>query len=174
MGKLSDKLEIAANALIIVASLTFLVFVGQRFIFGSISANRPAEVRGPAAGSKMLLSGFEFGTHPKTLLLVLSESCRYCTESMPFYKRMLDQSQAEDVNIVAVLNGNPDVGTKYLADNGISNIPVVQASLSDLNTNATPTVILTDRQGFVTRSWVGRLPVDKEVEVIDLIKRGAN
>lgn len=123
MGKLSDKLEIAANALIILVSITLLVLIGQRFIFGSTSSNRPAEVQGPAAGSKMLLPGFEFGTHPKPLVLVLSASCRYCTESMPFYKRMIDQSQAKDVNIVAVLNGNPDVGTKYLADNGISNIP---------------------------------------------------
>lgn len=46
-------------------------------------------------------------------------------------------------------------------------IPEVrQAGLDALGVRGTPTLLLINDKGVVIKSWVGRLPIDKEGEVI--------
>ena len=50
------------------------------------------------------LPGFEWNAHDRTLVLVLETGCRYCEESIPFYRRLveLQESNQTDAHLVAI------------------------------------------------------------------------
>ena len=58
---------------------------------------------------------------------------------------------------------------RYLSEQGVPVDDIVNASLSDINVSATPTLFLVDRSGNVTDVWVGKLDERKETEVIQRI-----
>jgi hypothetical protein len=68
--------------------------------------------------------------------------------------------------LIAVLPQSVDAGRKYMADLGIAVDEVRQAPPSSLGVRGTPTLILVNKDGVVTISWVGRLKPEKELEVI--------
>jgi hypothetical protein len=67
---------------------------------------------------------------------------------------------------VAVLPQDVSEGRKYLNELGVPINEVRQSTLESLGVGGTPTLILVDNKGAVTDSWVGKLPPDKESEVL--------
>lgn len=99
--------------------------------------------------------------------MVLSTNCHFCTESAPFYQRLAQQKAGRgDVRLMAVLPQSVGEAQKYLDDHGISVDEVRQAVPGAAYARGTPTLILVDRTGSVIESWVGKLPPEKEAEVL--------
>lgn len=166
MSKISKKIELTANVLIIVVAVLLAGVIIQKYFFPSATtANQPARVQ-PTVGSKINLPEVNLSAQPKTLILVLQKDCRYCTESASFYKRLLESTQNKNIKLVAVLPGNIEESKTYLSGLGINNLEVRQSPLNNLQTSGTPTLILANDKGEVTNFWVGKLPADKENEVI--------
>lgn len=163
MSKLSSKVELTANILIIVVAVLLVGVIVQKYFFSS-PAN-PARVQ-PTVGAKVNLPDTDLSAQSKTLLLVLQKGCRFCAESAPFYKRLQENTRDKNVRLIAVLPGKPEESTAYLSELGIGNMEVKQSPLNALQTSGTPTLILTNAKGEVTNFWVGQLPADKEEEVI--------
>ena len=107
----------------------------------------------------------------KTLLLVLSATCRFCDESAPFYQQLTTRfPDRQLVQFVAVFPQGVDSATKHLSDLGVRIAEVKQSRLSSLGVTGTPTLILVDASGKVIDSWVGKLSPADESAVIDRIR----
>lgn len=166
MSKLNQKAEFAANILIIVAAVLLIGVVVQKYFFSGAAVNPKARAQ-PVVGSKLNLSDVNFSSQPKTLVLVLQAGCRFCSESASFYKRIIENARNKNVNLVAVLPTGIEESKTYLNELGLNNLEVKRSPLDNIQVSGTPTLILTDDKGEITDFWVGKLPLDKETEVIN-------
>lgn len=76
-------------------------------------------------------------------------------------------TKGKNIKYIAVFPTKVEESSKHLAELGITEFEVKQASLSTIETSGTPTLILTNSKGEVEKVWVGRLTADKESEVIN-------
>lgn len=100
------------------------------------------------------------------MLLVLSTTCRYCTESLPFYEKLARQkAERGDVRLIAVMPQSADEARRYLSERNVTVDEIKQANLSIVR--GTPTLLMIDRNGVVVESWTGKLPPESEADVIN-------
>ena len=172
MNNLTKRLEQLANvAIIVVALLLGGVLVKQYLLPPAETPQAQARLK---PGTKLSVPGVEWGKNERTLLLVLSTSCHFCTESSPFYQRLAqEKARKGGVGLVAVMPQSVDESQKYLNDHGVSVDDIKQASLDTVQARGTPTLILADRTGTVVESWVGKLPAEKEAEVLKRFSEGS-
>ncbi len=167
--RILKKTEILANVAIIVVALLLGSVLVKRYLWpGNEAASAPrADPRIPA-GTKATLQGVDWAKNGRTLLLVLSRDCRYCTESAPFYQRLTRETAGRPgLHLIALFPQEVAEGRKYLEDLGVSVNEVRQASPSSTGAGATPTLILVDGGGVVKNSWVGKLAAPEESEVLN-------
>jgi thioredoxin-related protein len=169
MKRAHQTIQTAANVAIILVVLLLAGVLVTRFL---LPASTPppvagAENEGVKVGTKVQLADIAWSGSNKTLIMVLSTTCRFCTASMPFYQKLIQQKQGgEDLRIIAVLPQRVEEAKEYLGKHGISVDGVRQDTLDELNVSGTPTLIEVDETGSVVRSWVGKLPPEKEAEVL--------
>lgn len=164
-SKLSSRIELAANVAIIVVAILLGYFLIQKFFLQqNPQPSPPPEI---AKGTKVSLADVDWQANQKTLLLVLQKGCHFCSESMPFYKTLVEKSKEKGIKLVAVLPNSREEGSQYLRENGVEIQDVVQAQLNSINVRGTPTLILVNDKGEVSNSWIGKLPAHKEVEVTE-------
>ena len=168
MHNLTKRLEQLANvAIIIVALLLGGVLVKRYLLPQAESPQAQARIQ---PGTKLSVPGVEWGKNERTLLLVLSTSCHFCTESGPFYKRLMEaRSDKKKVRVVAVFPQTPEEGRQYLAKFGVVADEIRTATPMSLGVRGTPTLILTDSKGAAVSTWIGKLPVTKEDEVLKIV-----
>jgi len=168
MRNIHKKIEIASNIAIITVALLFGSVLVSRYLLPA-STPKPVAVEddGITAGTKLPLADVDWSKSDKTLLLVLSTTCRYCTESTPFYQKLVQQKAGRgNVRLIAVMPQSINEAQRYLSEHKISIDEVRQASLNTINVRGTPTLIVVDRTGAVVQSWAGKLPPEKETEVV--------
>ena len=116
-------------------------------------------------GQKVPLEGVNWEKNKKTLVMYVSSKCRYCTESGPFYQRLIDEKAAKDVKFVAVMPQTVEEGREYLTKLGVKVNDVYQTPLQAIGVKSTPTLLLVNESGVVTDSWVGKLQPEREQDV---------
>jgi thioredoxin-related protein len=164
MKDLSKKLEVVTNVVIIVVSLIVVGFIIQKLYFGGVPKKTPLA---PSEGTKLSLSNHDWSENKKTLVLVLSKDCRFCTESAPFYRRLVEKEGTNrGSHIIAVLPQSEEESGRYLNEMGLAGIQIKQASLDSLEVRGTPTLILVNDKGEILDAWIGKLPPEKEAEII--------
>lgn len=164
MNNLQKKLEVFANVAIILAAILLCALITQKLFFSNSS--EPTQAAAAVTGTKLSIPNYEWSQHSKTVLLVLQRGCRFCTESAPFYQRLIQETQNRNAKIIAVFSQNNEEAQKYLEQLGLGNVEVRQSTLDSLQVKGTPTLFITDNEGKVLNSWVGKLSSDKEIEVI--------
>lgn len=138
-------------------------------------AAQPMPLEQLHVGAKLPIDGIDWNKNERTLLIALSQECRYCSASAPFYQRLTkDISGTKNVGVVAVFPQPVNDARNYLNKLGVSVADIRQVSLDDLGVIGTPTLILVNRDGFVTNSWRGQLPANKEDEVLSQLKCGTD
>lgn len=174
MKNLQGKIEVAANlSIIAVAILLCVVFVKSYII--PKAAIIPASAQSSAAvpmeartitqrGEQVRLAGVDWKTNGKTLLLALSTTCHFCTQSGPFYQRVVKEHG--DAQLVVLVPQAVEEGQAYLKRLGVSIDDVRQVPFDDLGLQGTPTLVLVDSNGSVVDAWVGALSPSKENDVI--------
>ena len=167
MNNPTKRLEQLANVAIIIVALLLGGVLVKRYLLPQ--AESPQAIARIQPGTKLSVPGLEWGKNERTLLLVLSTSCHFCTESSPFYQRLAQEKVKKGgVGLVAVLPQSVDESQKYLNGLGVAVDDIKQASPDAFQVRGTPTLIMADRTGAVVESWVGKLPAEKEVEVLNL------
>jgi hypothetical protein len=175
---LSKKIEICAHVgIILMTLLAGYVVIRLEIFSGSLArpnSYAPAR-RALAAGMKIQTPGIDWGGNNRTLLLVLSSACKPCKEGAPFYKKIIEELRSiQDVRLVAVfpqeLTQDAVPGKKYLDDMELAIDDVKQVTPGSVGVPGFPSLVLVDNTGTVKNVWVGRLPADKEIEVIDALK----
>ena len=168
MKKLSQKIEVTANVLIIAVSLILIGVVAQQYFFAKPSANQPARIH-PTVGKRIDFPDEDFAAQPKTLIFALQTTCHFCNESAPFYKRLAEKVKGKNVKLVAVFPTNIEESTAHMNELGLTGFEIRQAPISTLDASGTPTLILTNDKGEITNYWVGKLTSQNEADVIDKI-----
>lgn len=159
------KIELLANVAIIAVAVLLAVVLVRQYV---LPGGRDAADAAPRIqkGAKVEVAGVDWSKSNRTLILALQKGCHFCTESAPFYKRLAPAASEKNVRVVAVLPQTLEEGRGYLADMGVPVSEVAQASLDSINVPGTPTLILVDDKGVVIDSWVGKLPVAGEEQVL--------
>ncbi len=178
--KINKSIELCANVGITLATLliSYTLIRGYLFRPAPTAEERPTTSRRapppgatPSPGAKITIPGVDFAGSERTLLLVLSSSCKFCKESAPFYQRIIQETQSiKNLRLVAVLPQDEEDGKKYLSDMGIAIREVKQSRPESVGTSGFPSLILVDNKGAVKKAWVGKLPAEKEVEVVNRLK----
>lgn len=157
------KLEILTNvAIIVVAILGGAALVKNQLLAPSAPAQPPAI----AVGEKIALPGVDWQANRRTVVLVLQRGCHFCAESAPFYQRLMAQVPAQGVHVLAVLPSSITEGQEYLRSLDVPIAEIKQGSFLDLKVRGTPTLILVDVSGTVRKVWFGKLPPEREAEVL--------
>lgn len=112
--------------------------------------------------------GLGAGEQP-LLVLWLSSRCRYCSESMPFYRRLrLEDPKAR----VIVAGPEPaDILEAYVRRNEFVPDMVLSVPASTTKFHGTPTTVLVDRAGIIQGVWRGLLQdEDRQREVLAAVR----
>ncbi len=163
-----SKLDIAANiAILVVCAIAAFILVRNHF-FPQRPPGAPPEIE---AGEQYdaLRSVVPAGAE-RALIVALSPTCHFCTESMPFYKRLIDQrnQSGSQVKVVAAVP-RPEAQaeeSQKLTEAGVQPDAIVPLEFAAVRVNGTPTILLVDKQGKVLGVWVGKLPEKGEKDVL--------
>jgi len=137
-------------------------------IFEASRASRHARIEGSVVGSAVQLPDVNWRRNKQTLVLVLRDGCHFCSDSAEFYRRLTTAVGAgRSTKLVAALPGSIDDSRTYLSGLGVQIANIRQSSLGQLQVTGTPTLLLVNDKGIVTKSWVGQLPANQEAEVIN-------
>lgn len=105
----------------------------------------------------------------KTLIIALSPDCRFCTESMPFYRQLIDSRSAggSDFRVVAVVGDRDRMWPeqRILQAAGVEVDTMVSADFQSIGIVGTPTLVLVDRRGEALDVWQGKLDEKRQARV---------
>lgn len=166
----SKHVETTANVATIVVAILLSVVLVKQFLLPAPRRGRTS-VPQAVAGTSLTksLPGVDWKKNGRTLILAISTQCHFCTESAPFFQR-IGREAGKDVKLVAVLpQPNPEA-QQYLNTEGVRVDDVKRATLAALGVTGTPTLLLVNDSGTVTNVWEGKLPPDKEEEVLGVLK----
>lgn len=165
MINLARKIEFIANVSIIIVAMLLVIVLTKQYLIRTTQGETPiVDSRQSRIGSKTAALNINWSQNGQTLLLAISSTCRYCTESAVFYQRVVNGNT--NTTIVAVMPQTADDARKYLDDQKIRVNEIRQASLESLGVTGTPTLILVDGNGIVTGWWVGKLSTSQETDVL--------
>jgi len=116
------------------------------------------------------LQNIDWTKSDKTLILYISSTCKFCSASGPFYQKLVNDEAAKGIHFVAVMPQSVNEGHQYLNKLGVRIDDVYEASLETIGVRATPTLLLVNKSGVVTDSWVGQLQPDREDQVISKLE----
>ena len=166
-SKFTRTIELTTNIAIIAVAILLGIVLVKNYLLSGPKPDPSAPPTVPT-GTRISLQDVNWGAQKRTLLMALSDTCRFCTESAEFYKKLAqERAKHDDVRIIAVLPQDVSAGQAYLNKLGVAVDQVKQSPLDAVGVKATPTLILVDDKGVVTASWVGKLPPDKESEVLN-------
>jgi hypothetical protein len=156
----AKKVELAANVAIILAAVVFSVVAVMHY---TTHLRQPQQI---SVGKKFPLQNVNWQNNKKTIVFALSTNCHFCSESAGFYRELARQCRQDGVRTVAVFPQKVDAAEAYLKNQGIELDEVRQASFSDVQIRATPTLLLVADGGVVRNVWIGKLPDNIESEVL--------
>jgi hypothetical protein len=160
-GTIARKLEVGANVGIIVVVLLALGL----WLTGHWS--RQSDPRHPLpVGAKFELKGVDWRANKRSVVLAISTTCHYCTESAGFYRELVTKCQSAHVRMIAVLPQPLEQAKAYLEAQGVSVDEIRHSSLPEIQISGTPTLLLVDDAGTVRAIWVGKLPPESEQQVL--------
>ena len=172
-----DKLDVAANvatigvAVLVSAALIRVYFAPQpRNGLGAqaIAASntlRPLAQAAAGTSLKGRLPGVDWSGNGRTLVLAISTQCHFCKDSAPFYRKVREQVGG-GLKTVAALPQPAAESEQFLKGEGVQVDQVRQVPMGDIGVQATPTMLLVDRTGVVTKVWVGKIRPEQEQEVL--------
>jgi peroxiredoxin len=167
MGKYLKSIEVVANVLIIVVAVLCIGVLGHRYF--RAESPKPAGPKMPVVGSTISAVDVDWSKNKKNVVLALQVGCHFCSESADFYKTLLRQTKEKGINVVAVLPQSREEARKYLDNLQLSDLDTKQSSLNSIDVSGTPTLIITDDKGQVTNAWVGKLPPEKQDQVLSVL-----
>ncbi|HYG11706.1 MAG TPA: rhodanese-like domain-containing protein [Pyrinomonadaceae bacterium] len=160
-GSSKIRLGRLLNAAIIVMFLVVAGIVSK----GSFSPPPEPPVLAPTA--RIFVEGIDWATSEQTLLVAVRKGCAYCSRSGRFYRKLADGLKGRaDARMVVVYPDETSQGEAYLREIGLTLIESKREKLAPLGIKLVPTLALVDRNGIVSKVWVGELSPKKESEVM--------
>jgi hypothetical protein len=169
----STRLERLGQVMFAVMCLAVSAAAVQH-VFASRSAAAPARPVPVAAGKKLTLpdNATSRGTRP-ALLLALNSQCRFCTESMPFYRRLAESPAVREGRLLlSAVTMQPEAEMQtYVSEHRLPVSAIVPIAEAGFNVPGTPVLLLVNADGTVHDSWSGWLDAEGEKAVESSIAR---
>jgi len=158
--------EIGSNIAIVSLAMLLGYVLLSRYIIDSPSPppREAAENIQPRAKLPQIDTGWDKSEN--NFLLILSTTCKYCTESLPFYKKLGNSKSSGEARLIAAFSQDRDEAAEYLASAQVAVDEIIQTAPDYFNVRGTPTLLLVDRDGIVKAVWEGKLAADEENEVL--------
>jgi hypothetical protein len=167
MSRWTRGLEIATNfAVLALCCLLGFLVIQNRFQKGPVPKAVGSVMNGPQINSRLNISGINWSKSPKTIVMAISTECHFCSASAPFYKTLTIAARQKHERVIAFFPQNKDVSQAYLQNKQIDVDDVLQGALESIQVHGTPTLLLVDANGTITRSWVGQLSHEVETQVL--------
>jgi hypothetical protein len=174
MNSFRKNIEFSANvAIVVVAVLLCAALFKSHFAASPAPGDgggQPSPNKEIRPKERVNLPDVDWRRNGQTLLLVLSTTCHYCSESTAFYQQLIKE-RGDRTRIIAALPQPPDEGKEYLEKHGVSVDDIRQVELGSIGVSGTPTLILVDGGGVAEGVWVGKLPRADEAKVLDRIRQ---
>ena len=161
-------LDTAANiAIILVCAVAALVLVRNQFFPPRPPGAPPQVEKGEQFAA---LKGAVPEGATRALVVAVSPTCHFCNDSLPFYKRLVDErnQKGSAVKFVAAVptdDAKAPESDKFV-NAGVKPDNVVHIDFSSIKVPGTPTLMLVDNTGKVLNVWVGKLDDGGEKEVL--------
>lgn len=167
-------LDVVSNMTMTVASVFLIVVVGMQW-HSPAAGTLNRQVTSPSYNEGQAfpqIPGLTTTRDKPTLLLFVKSTCKYCTESLPFYARIIQGQRAGwAVEIAAVTQEPAEQCRAYLVSGGLAIDKVLTVAGTDVRLRGTPTLVLLSPKGTVIKIWEGKLSPDREEEVVRLLAR---
>ena len=164
-----DRLKKTPEVLVNVSIVGVAILLGIVLVKNYLLPDKSRELTAASSisrGTGLTVPNVDWSKANQTVLLVLSESCHYCTASAPFYRRLVGRAGERGSRVIAALPEDLNTSKAYLNGLGVLVDDILHVNPSSLGTRATPTVLLLDNSGIVKDVWVGQLSPEKEREVL--------
>lgn len=140
MDRLAKRLNICANVAIIFIAVGVGVILALRAVRPA-GADGLSGIKDISVGTKVSLAKVDWRANGNTLLFVLAKGCHYCSESAPFYQRILAAvSRRNDLKPVAVFPDDEREGRAYLGSLGLPIQEVHKVLLEQIGIRGTPSL----------------------------------
>ena len=156
MEKLHRKVEFASNIIIIILAIALLSALVKVYFF-SKPVQGFSDYSKNFVGKQINLSGVNWSTNSKTVLLAISSKCGYCTSSLPFYKKLSETISNSQSKLIVVFPEADTDGPKLLEENGVKAHKTINVDFKTINVTGTPTMFYLDASGLVTEAKIGKL-----------------
>lgn len=159
-----DAVGFAVDAVLLGAGAVSL----YTFVSGALARS---SVDGPRLGKSLGQFGIEWRKSATNVLLILGANCRYCTMSMPFYRKLVEEAnKLPSGQIVALFSHDLELGRNYLQSHDL-NISTVKGSITvPWGKLFTPTLLFADSRGVIVNAWVGKINDSDEETVLSLLR----
>ena len=163
-----SRLSHAADAAIIVVAILAIVTLASTFF--ATGQDALGSFRGPWAPGLVIPSQFDVEKfnidYDESVVLIINESCEYCTENLPFYRTLTEQNSFKVV--IVALQEEPIDG--YLQAARVFPDAVRYGRFEELrDVRGTPTLLVVDNKGTVLRGWLGYLDEMLQAEVLQVL-----
>ena len=163
MGK-HMLLEKLTNLCLIVTCAVVASYAGSGLYRNTVTM-RPPQAYKP--GEKINdTADLKFGNASKTLLLTTRSTCKFCQDSMPFYRSLVATAKRTHTRFVGITAEDLNTNREYLDRNGVALDAVVNAGRNGIRRLGTPDLILVQTTGVVLKSWHGMLDRKNEADVM--------
>jgi hypothetical protein len=155
------RFELILNVMLVVT----VASVGIRLHRGS--EYREARPTLSQVSADRLIGNDDAGVGHRTLVLALSTTCHFCSESAPFYRALVARaSEDPELRIMAVFPQSVEEGAAYLSRVAVPISLVRHADLTAAGVAGTPALVIFDRDRKAQRIWLGRLSLDGEARIL--------
>jgi hypothetical protein len=166
-----SKLETTANiAIIVLCTIVAGEFCYRAFVnYRATSQASVSTVQEYRAGEHFEpIAGIDPSRANQTLLLVAKSDCRYCVESMPFYRRLTSTLKAKPsrTRVFGICSESADTCARLFSATDVELDDVISVARNNFRIRSTPTLIIIDKAGTVAKVWRGRLSELGELEVM--------
>ena len=172
--KLRRYLEISSNIAVLVVSV-FLLFSYARIYF-AISPEIKLQSGIQRERKLPEIPGLEYSRSDQTLLIALSPGCEFCSESIPFYKRLIkDQNKGGKlIRVIGLFPFSEGDARQYIQQENLNIEIISEVDFKALKIAGTPALVLADKSGKVRDFWIGRLSKDAEHQVMKAVLPTSN
>lgn len=170
--QLLDRLGNVAIILLAACAVVFTVTHHGRLI-GAVDDHHSASLPPPyRVGDRVAtLERVDYGASDHTLLIVIQTGCGFCTDSLPFYRRLITDRDARraNVRIIAVVPESDTSAPTYLDSEGVRPDGLAFFRKGGLRIQGTPTLLFLDRFGTLSAKWEGQLSQSGQTQLLNAV-----
>lgn len=175
MSSVGKKIEVLSNIVVTVAALLLGAVLIKTYLLPAPqdlrNNNQSAATTSNVIGKQISLPDINWSEREGAMILAVQSECHFCTDSAPFYKRLVDKQRSQSKLQLIAISPEPLPTTRtYFASLGISVEKVTQADFRSIGVLGTPTIFRVNSSGVITNAWVGQLNSKQEAEVLEILQ----